>query len=365
MLNSKRLKALVAPLDWGLGHATRCIPIIKGLTDQGYEVIVATDDQQKNLLQTEFPDLQFVDLPGYNIKYGKAGWSFGMRIILQIPKILIQINREGRWLKSFLRDNELDLLISDNRFGLYSPDIYSVFVTHQLYIRTGFGNLISKMLTRLNYKFINRFNICLVPDLAGKISLAGILSHPATLPVIPMRYLGPLSRFEILPAVVQNDSVVIIISGPEPSRSVFEKKIFDQARSYKGKLIILRGLPNSQEKTDMPPNILVYNHLPSTLLNKAICESAFVIARSGYSTIMDLVALGKKSILIPTPGQPEQEYLAASLFEKKIIYSAKEEDFVLENSLTEARKFSFSTEMKTDSLLSETIAEITVALKKR
>ncbi|HXB33719.1 MAG TPA: hypothetical protein VNV35_09865, partial [Puia sp.] len=135
------LKVLVAPLAWGLGHATRCIPIIKELINQGCTVIIAAGGTQKEILQEEFPDLSFVELPGFRLKYGKNRAFTLLKIIFAIPKILIGIKRENEWLRRFAAREGLDLVISDNRYGLHGAGVYSVFMTHQLAIRSSLGPL--------------------------------------------------------------------------------------------------------------------------------------------------------------------------------------------------------------------------------
>ncbi len=191
------LKVLVAPLDWGLGHATRCIPIIKELTNQGCTVIVAAGGAQKAVLQEEFPDLSFVEIPGFWVKYGKNRAFTLLKIIFTIPKILIGIKRENEWLRRFAGREGLDLVISDNRYGLYGAGVFSVFMTHQLAIRSSFGGVADGLLQRLNYAYIRRFSVCWVPDVAlGAESLAGKLSHPLRMPDITVRYIGWLSRLE-------------------------------------------------------------------------------------------------------------------------------------------------------------------------
>src|SRR5580700_502801 len=172
------LKVLVAPLAWGLGHATRCIPIIKELINQGCTVIIAAGGIQKAVLQEEFPDLSFVEIPGFCIKYGKNRAFTLLKILFSIPKILIGIKRENQWLRRFAGREGLDLVISDNRYGLYGAGVYSVFMTHQLAIRTSFGAVADELVRRMNYAFIRRFSACWVPDVAGPGNLAGKLSHP-------------------------------------------------------------------------------------------------------------------------------------------------------------------------------------------
>ncbi|MDP9230739.1 MAG: glycosyl transferase family 28, partial [Bacteroidota bacterium] len=196
--NSPRI--LVAPLDWGLGHATRCIPIIKELINQNCDVWLAGEGAQAALLQKEFPGLSFLNLPGYRISYNKSSMKLFLGILLQVPKILRAISKENKWLKKMMTKYTFDAIISDNRYGLYHKKIFTAFITHQLLIKTSLGKLSEKILQQWNYKFINRFTQCWVPDEEGSINLAGELSHPKKNPAIPLKYIGAISRFEILQA---------------------------------------------------------------------------------------------------------------------------------------------------------------------
>jgi UDP:flavonoid glycosyltransferase YjiC (YdhE family) len=344
-ISLKKPKILIAPLDWGLGHATRCIPVIKELIKNECEVIVASEGPQMALLKQEFPLLRFVPLRGYRLRFGRNRWLTNLRIIFQIPKLLIRINRENRWLGRFIAREHPDAVISDNRYGLCSPSILSVFITHQLYIRTPLGRAVEKKLQQINYRYINRFSICWIPDYEKNHTLTGQLAHPEKLPSIALRYLGPLTRFErisplplSLPALTD---ILVLLSGPEPQRTILEKILIKEIRQHQGNAVMVRGLPGRSDSFSGLPNLLVYNHLPAETLNRLICDSKFVISRSGYSSVMDILSLGKKSILIPTPGQSEQEYLASYLFDQHLVFRAKQGGFSLKNSLDAARKFPF------------------------
>jgi len=352
-LPRKTPKILLAPLDWGLGHATRCIPIIKELINQECEVWIAASGDQKALLIEEFPFLRFVELPGYDVKYGKNRAFTLFKIFGAIPKILIRIKRENDWLKRFLATGKPDAVISDNRYGLYAPGLYSVFITHQLRIQTPWGSWADTLLQRIHYRAIRRFSICWVPDLEGAGSLAGILSHPGKLPAIPTRFIGLLSRLE-RPAAVERAAamaapascdLLVLLSGPEPQRTIFEKKVLDQLASYSGSVVLVRGLPGSGALSilpgEIPAGVRVYNHLPARTLNVIINEAGIVLSRAGYSTIMDLLKLGKKAILVPTPGQTEQEYLGRHLSGKGIALCREQSTFSLAEALSGARDFPF------------------------
>jgi hypothetical protein len=371
--DAKVLKVLVAPLDWGLGHATRCIPIINEFLSQGCTVILAADGAQKTLLQEEFPTLSFVQIPGYGIKYGKNRAFTLVRLIMSIPKILIRIKQENAWLRGFVSRERPDLVISDNRYGLYLPGIVSVFITHQLSIRTSFGAVADRLLQRVNYRAIRRFTLCWVPDMAGEeIALAGKLSHPRKMPAVPTRYIGWLSRFgtgvedgvgarggvQVSAGAVGADGPVgadsrvdllVLLSGPEPQRTLLEKMVLENAAGSGCQIALVRGLPGGGAAVEgrpgaigrgagaVPSGVLVYDHLAARELESLIRRSGVILARSGYSTVMDLARLGKKAIFIPTPGQTEQEYLGAYLAGKGLAVCMGQDRFSLKEAVNRAR----------------------------
>ncbi|MGC4035423.1 MAG: glycosyltransferase [Chitinophagaceae bacterium] len=346
---------LVAPLDWGLGHATRCIPIIRELIRQDCEVWIGCDGANRKLLENQFPTLSFIDLPGYHVQYSISGKSFGWKIFRQIPKIVNSIYRENRWLKKKIKEHRFSAVISDNRFGLFHRSVRSVFITHQLTIKSPLGRWSEKLLQRLNYRYINRFSICWVPDFAGENNLAGELSHPSEKPSIPVVYIGCLSRFTKTDAEEKANHLLILLSGPEPQRTILENKIIANLKDFNGTATIVRGLPLAKEIPASSETISFYNHLSTEQLSKKIAEAEFVISRSGYSTIMDLTQFEKKSIFIPTPGQTEQEYLGQYLMQNKIALSVNQNDFSLIKDLETARHFSYLPFKKNESLLAETI----------
>jgi len=168
-----------------------------------------------------------------------------------------------------------------------------------------------------------------VPDFEKELTLAGDLSHPKKLPNTPLQYLGPLSRFNSLKLSIQY-KLCIIISGPEPQRSQFEKIILSQMDRFKEKMVMVRGLPNEEKVLNHSiENLTIYNHLDAEKLNTIIAQSELVLSRSGYSTIMDLITLNKKAILVPTPAQPEQEYLAIHLKNNGLFQFVQQEDLRL------------------------------------
>jgi uncharacterized protein (TIGR00661 family) len=331
-------RVLIAPLDWGLGHATRCIPLIRAFLKLDWQVVIAADGAVEYLLRQEFPQLQFLKLPGYNIEYSQSGLMLSLKIGIQIPKILSAIKKENQWLDRTIEEQQIHLVISDNRYGLYTEKLPCIFMTHQLNIKIPF-KWMEKKLQQLNYNYISKFTECWVPD-AELNGLAGDLSHPKELHPFPLRFIGPLSRFKRVMAPVKY-KYLFLVSGPEPQRSVLEKKIFQDVLQLNDEVLISRGRPGSNETFAFPQNITVVNHLEGNDLEKAMNSAEYIVSRSGYTTIMEIAALQKRSVLIPTPGQTEQEYLAASLMKRGLAFSVRQNNLELVKTLKQAELFSY------------------------
>jgi uncharacterized protein (TIGR00661 family) len=331
---------LITPLDWGLGHATRCIPIVQEFLKRKCKVLLGGSGDSIRLLKNEFPDLQYLELPGYHPVYPSNG-SMVTKMALQVPKFLKVINEEHKRIETIIQQHKVDLLISDNRYGCWSQSIPSVFITHQLNILMpkGFGWL-QKVVGHFNNKLIKNFTYCWIPDYAEhERSLSGDLSrhHGSCNNTI---YVGPLSRFSRIAAVepmheeIKFD-VTCILSGPEPQRSIFEQILSRQLKDSGLRYFIVSGVFSNE----MTASGSVTGVITSGKLRSIILQSATIIARSGYSTIMDLAALGKKAILVPTPGQTEQEYLARRFHHQRFFFTMLQQSFDLQVALRESKKF--------------------------
>lgn len=332
---------LVVALDWGLGHATRCVPVIYELLRQDCKVWLAGEKAQENLLKQEFPELPFLPLKGYRVKYGGSRSGLFRAVFSQLPKIFRTIRYENNWLKKVVDEYQFDAIISDNRFGLYHSSVPSVFITHQLRIKTPFGKWSEDFLQSINYRFINRFNECWIADEEKENGLASELSHPVSMPAIPAYYTGILSRLKNNNIAEKRNHLFISLSGPEPQRTLLENKIVNEISHYSGTAVIVRGLPGSSSFIPSTNDIRFYNHLAAEEFNMEMEKADYVISRSGYSTVMDIVTLGKKSILIPTPGQTEQEWLAKYLTQQQIAFCISQKDFSLEKALQKASGFEY------------------------
>ena len=309
-----------------MGHATRCIPIINALITANYEPIIASDGVALTLLKKEFPDITTIELPSYNVTYAKNGKYFKLKLLKDSPKLLKAIKAEKKAIKAIVKDYNIDGIISDNRLGVRYKKTPSVFITHQLNVLSGNTTWLS---TKMHQKIIEKFDECWVPDTKGDINLSGKLGHSNAFEV-PVKYLGPLSRFTNKNVAIKND-LMVLISGPEPQRTLLEEKLLLELKDYNGKVVFVKGIMEDKQTVKVINNMTIYNFMTSTLLEKTINESALIISRSGYTTVMDLAKLCKKAFFIPTPGQFEQEYLAKRLTQMNLVPSCNQDDFTLKN----------------------------------
>jgi uncharacterized protein (TIGR00661 family) len=325
-LNMNNKTILVAPLNWGLGHATRCIPIIKALQENNYIPIIASDGIALELLKKEFPYLQTLELPSYHIEYAKNGKNFKWKLLRNCPKMIEAILEEKKLINKWIDKYKIKGIISDNRLGVFSKKVPSVFVTHQLNVLTGNTTWITSI---LHQNIIKKYKECWVPDIEGDPNLSGKLGH-LNKPDFKIKYIGPLSRMHKKETPILYD-LMIILSGPEPQRGILEDKLKKEALRFKGKVIFIKGVVEKVPTTEQTENITFYNFMNSRQLEHAFNESKIVLCRSGYTTIMDLVKLEKKAFFIPTPGQYEQDYLAQKLSDEKRVPFAVQEDFKIED----------------------------------
>jgi len=320
-------------LNWGLGHATRSKFVINQLLNRGFEVLVVSDGECLEWLQNEFPKLEFVDFPAYNVRYSKKD-SQWLKLALQLPKINMAVKRERALLNDIVKKQKIDGIISDNRLGFYHPDIPSVYISHQLQLSFGWASTLASI---SHAYFINRFDQLWIPDTAEHL-LAGTLSVPTYIK-IPFKYVGPLSHFSYSQSIASGNYIVAVLSGPEPQRSMLEEKILKQWGINMNRLLVVRGSNETVIPTSTNPNVLIYPRLETDRLQSIISGAQLVISRSGYSSIMDYYKLDKNALLIPTPGQGEQEYLADYLKKQKRFYSVAQSDLNLNKDLAKASSY--------------------------
>jgi len=323
-MNYKK-RILVAPLNWGLGHATRCIPIINALIDNGFEPILASDGDALAILEKEFPKLTCLELPSYGITYSKKASHFKLKILWGSPKIIKAIKKENKVTARIIEEYDVIGIISDNRFGVRNKQVASVFITHQLNVLSGNTSWLS---SKLHQRSISKFNECWVPDVKGTPNLSGDLGH-LDHDSLFIKYIGPLSRFEKKELDIVYD-LMILLSGPEPQRTMVEDKILSELEGFHGPVLFVRGKVEKNRTCSKNGKITIYNFMTASDLEIAINQSDILLCRSGYTMIMDLSKLGKKAFFIPTPGQYEQEYLANRLKESEIAPFSRQQEFSLE-----------------------------------
>lgn len=346
-MNNKQLRILVAPLDWGLGHVTRCVPVIKHILKLGHQVVFGGNTNQQKYIKQNFPSIELLFLEGYNVQYAKTKTGLLPKIIAQIPRLKRCIKKEHQWLQNVIKSHHIDAVISDNRYGLYSSHVPCILMTHQLQIRSGMSSYFDKVLLKIHYRFIEKFSRCWVVDVPEDEGLSGVLAHPSVFPKIETEYIGLLSQCAGLPEKKKKKEddfiVLVLLSGTEPQRTILSEMLWKKAIKSDKHFIYVEGSENAIPPSVIPDHISYHKRLSEKELIIAIGAASIVICRSGYSSLMDLLAMGKRAILIPTPGQTEQEYLAKLMHEKKIFMSARQHKFDIQTSILNATLFPYRT----------------------
>jgi uncharacterized protein (TIGR00661 family) len=352
---SLQKKILIAPLDWGLGHATRCIPIINELLNHDCEVQIATSGKALVLLKGEYPLLRFHEIVSYDIHYSRT-LALSLSLLFQVTKIMKCISEEHQQIERIVNENKIDFIVSDSRFGCWSDRVPSVFVTHQLNILMPAAlTWIGSILNYWNHRQIRKFDRCWVPDgLYDRIT--GKLTESKGLTIA---YIGMLSRFEKIKSAKKKYDILVLISGPEPERTLMERTLLKKIANAGVKVMLVRGIPEATTSgAEVSENMFQINHLNAKLLNRVIEESEIIISRSGYSTIMDLAKLNKKAIFIPTPGQTEQLYLAKQLRRRKIAYTTSLSGLDLDKAVKLSSNYSGFNGFHNGSLLKQAVTEL-------
>jgi len=265
------------------------------------------------MFRNELPGLTYIDFPGFNPGYSRFLPQY-ISLLLKIPLLLYHIVAEHIRVKQIIRENKIDIIVSDNRFGLWSRKIKSVYVTHQIVIPFPRSFRFLEWTGILFHRFfIKKYSFCFIPDMPGDVNLSGRLSHGIRLPE-NTRYIGLLSRFSGESQSVDNrfrfPHNTVILSGPEPQRGILRQKLIEILNKREPPSVFLEGKPGDKIEISKSENITSYNHLPADEMQAMIKESTAIVARSGYTSVMELISLNCSALLIPTPGQPEQEYLA-------------------------------------------------------
>lgn len=308
------MKILIAPLNWGLGHATRCIPLIENYLAAGAEVVLGGDGGSLLLLRRRFPDLRVLPLSSLRLHYSE-GNSQVWAMCRALPHIIRNAIEDHRLLATYCAAETFDIIFSDNRFGLFTSTTRCIYMTHQLHIRLPRPwRWMEPLASRLHAAIYSKYDEVWVPD-KEKDGLSGDLGHISS-PPEKIRYIGPLSRFRsIVPAAASpyaRYDTVIVLSGLEPQRTLLERQLITRYADTRQEVLLVQGRIDRPMTTIRHHHLTIVPYLPDADLAAALIATNHIVARSGYSSIMDFAVLGvlDKAELLPTPGQPEQEYLA-------------------------------------------------------
>lgn len=324
------------------------MPIVKILLAEDCRVTLVAENRAAAFLQKEFPQLSVIPCVSLNIHYPEKG-ALNVALARQAVKKKKWVEKEHNLFSRLDSEYHFDAVISDNRFGCYLPTKPSVILTHQLHIKAPL--LLSPWINRTNKKWLNKFHQVWVVDYENLPGLAGELSHPSE-KWSNVRYVGLLSRLQKTTETMPVEYEWLgLISGPENQRTVFEKLLFRQLSCVENPCVLVRGV--TEGEIDVPEekgNVRVYHHVSTGLLEKLFEQSRKVVCRSGYSTLMDLEAVQKKALLIPTPGQMEQEYLATKNAEANRHFCASQRDFKLESFASTSFDVQFRAAVQKNSL---------------
>jgi predicted glycosyltransferase len=300
-------KVLVAPLDWGLGHATRCIPVIRELIKQNFKVVLGSTPQTQRVLQEEFSNLDKIELVPYNIQYSEF-LPVWLTVVKDYKRLNEATQKEKEKINEIVKNHKINIIISDNRYGCFSSETKNILITHQLKIKSP---LLENKGNQILRQRLLAFDEIWVPDNEEKENnLSGELSH-GKFEGLKLKYVGALSRLAEKENIKEKEfEVCFVLSGVEPKRTQFEKECINFINSSDKKIAIVRGTKNKQTTSITNKNCVVKDFPDSAELQEIITSSKKVVCRSGYSSVMDLALMKSPAYFIPTPGQTEQEYLA-------------------------------------------------------
>jgi UDP:flavonoid glycosyltransferase YjiC (YdhE family) len=329
-------RVLVAPLDWRLGHATRCIPIIRMLLDQGQEVVLAAKGAPAALLSEEFPSLPVVPIVNYNIRYAATPLLLKLKFPQMLARVFYCAWLERRQTRRIVERHGIGAIISDNRFGCHCRSVPSVYLSHQLLVKMPHGfSFLERPLWMGHRWAMGKFNELWIPDLPGEDNLTGDLTRRFPLPT-NHRFVGLLSRFGGSPSTggpANELDLLVMLSGPEPQRTQLENVLLPQLRSYQGKAVVLLGKAGSHTSAPLSSTVTVVSHMRTSESVELVRNAKAIVCRGGYTTIMELLSLGKRAVIVPTPGQTEQEYLCGRLAAKGLFVVRQQESLDLAEGL--------------------------------
>jgi uncharacterized protein (TIGR00661 family) len=327
------MKILFGVFDWGLGHATRDTPIIEELLKKKNEVDIISTGNALNLLKGHFGEkCRYFDVKSVYVPYPKSGF-FVSKFAAAIPKMLVDLKKARKISEKIIKQGNYDRIISDCRYDVYGKKENSFLINHQLKFRSPVFESVPEKFLSIAMK---RYSSVIVPDYPGR-DLSGDLSFNKRY-AGKVDYIGILSRLKQR-KLKQDIDFFISISGPGPQRSILEKKILKQAYHLKGNIVITGGNPEMERKVQKG-NVKFFSFLDLAGQEEIMNRAKFIVSRSGYSTVMEIIELEKKKVLfIPTPGQTEQEYLADLYEEKQLFHHVSQHKLNLNKDINDSLEF--------------------------
>jgi predicted glycosyltransferase len=329
----KNKTIVYAILNWGLGHVTRSTPIIERLINDGNRVIIVSHGKALILLKEQFPNCIFRDIRDKNIEYSRLGIMFVFKILSQYPKMILGWWHEKRKLKELIKEFDPDLIMTEMRLGFWSKKIPSVLITNQLRFELPKGLKWGEILGEwFNFLIFRHYDHIFVPDVEGEPNLLGNLAHKGRIAKHPkLRFVGSLTSIDRENDGLEEDiDLFVSISGPEPQRTKFEEIILPQLTACSSRIVVALGVPGDKTVKEIDHGrIKIYSHLERKEMSSILKRAKYVVSRSGFSTVNELFVLKKKALLVPTPGQTEQEYIARYLHQQGLFGISRQEDLDL------------------------------------
>jgi len=332
------MKMIYGVCSWGLGHATRSLPVIRKLIEEDNEITIISHGRSLQLLKNELgKNLEYIEISDYPMLLSENSRQFMAKSLIYWPIFVSQLRRGWKKLKKNLEHKKYDAIISDARYEIYNRKVPSFFISHQMRIMNPMRiKFLEKGSEIFNLFFFRRYAGVIVPDYKDD-NLSGDLSHNLNkIDEKKLHYVGALSDFKKKQTKKDID-YLISISGPEPQRTMLQEKLLSKVDQLKGNIVITLGKTEGKDKIKKK-NIQTFSFLSKKDREDFLNRSKLVISRSGYSTILDLSVIGTKALMIPTPGQIEQEYLAKYHNSIKTFYCVNQSNINLAKDVELANK---------------------------
>jgi len=344
-------RILFAVHDWGLGHATRSLVLIRALVQRGDAVtILMAESPGLALLRAELGDAcefyPYEDIPKPFSRYPAV---FYFRMSCSVPQIWLRFTLEQRLTERLVRERRLDAVVSDSRLGVWSREAPSYCVFHSLrQIIPGRPRQLERIVERAQRYALRGYRAILVPDVEGDDALAGDLAHDLDVDWRgKLVYIGPLSELQPNGAAEDID-YFFSISGVEPHHTMLAERVLAALPALRGRSVVALGRPGSAADVRTVGNATIHGYLDRRAQGEMLARARVIVGRSGYTTLMEAAGFGKRALFVPTPGQSAQEYLAKFHCERGRVFSTVQSALDIACDLARAEAASGLPRLRTD-----------------